>query len=140
MIMNDGLGIGKLLLLRVASMCSPDLSLDACAKSSTPCVLVACKCDLPLSSRQINPREVEVVCMDETGFEAVQTSIDAPDTHKRCISIMLRGIMLDHSGQLPIIASCVICYSSNSVSDGFILSSRGALTASSLVLYFELYT
>jgi hypothetical protein len=60
-----------------------------------PCVLVSCKCDAPLSNRRIDPQEVEQLCMEETGIEVIQTSADAPETHKRCISIVLRNFITE---------------------------------------------
>ena len=62
-------------------------------------MLVSSNCDAPANSRLIDPHEVEQLCMDETGIESIQTSIDAPDTHKRCISVVLRNYIRNEIGQ-----------------------------------------
>ena len=37
--------------------------------------------------------------MEETGIESVQISIDTPDAHKRCISVVLRNFVKDQRGK-----------------------------------------
>lgn len=73
--------------------------LDACSKDATPCVLIASKCDAPISSRRIDPHEVQQLCMEETGIESVEVSMDYPDTHKRCISVILRSFVENQIGK-----------------------------------------
>lgn len=64
-----------------------------------PWVLVSNKCDNPPNVRQINPQAFEQICNALGDTESFQTSVNASETHKRCISAILRGFMPDPSGK-----------------------------------------
>lgn len=74
--------------------------LGALSHDTTAAVLVASNCDHPPRSWQINHKRVEEVCNELGGIEAFQTSISSPETHKRCVSIMLRNVMLARRGMV----------------------------------------
>ncbi|KAJ9253229.1 hypothetical protein DTO207G8_4236 [Paecilomyces variotii] len=68
--------------------------LSALTKSSIPYVLVQCKCDL-----QDRPQKMDAVTFEKmsriiSGKELHRTAADSPRTQKRCISILLRSIVL----------------------------------------------
>ena len=48
--------------------------------------------------RRIDPIEIEHSCMEETGILAIETSVNAPNTHKRCISVVLRNVLIELKG------------------------------------------
>ena len=64
-----------------------------------PCVLIASKCDIPVSNRRIDPQEVEQLCMEETGIESVRISTESPENYKRCISVVLRNFLNNQPGE-----------------------------------------
>ena len=74
-------------------------TLDACSKRKLPCVLVTCKCDLPVASRQLDLQAIEESCHDKAGIDCFQASLKAPETHKRCISVMLKNLAPEKLGQ-----------------------------------------
>lgn len=61
-------------------------------------MLVSCKCDVPPKQRVFNPDEIEQMCMEETDIEGIQTSPDSSESHKRCISVVLRNY-IDEQGR-----------------------------------------
>ncbi|KAJ9215348.1 hypothetical protein DTO166G4_3002 [Paecilomyces variotii] len=73
--------------------------LSALTKSSIPYVLVQCKCDL-----QDRPQKMDAVTFEKmsriiSGKELHRTAADSPRTQKRCISILLRSIVLKTPGK-----------------------------------------
>lgn len=71
----------------------------ALTKSSIPYVLVQCKCDL-----QDRPQKMDAVTFEKmsriiSGKELHRTAADSPRTQKRCISILLRSIVLKTPGK-----------------------------------------
>ena len=62
-------------------------------------MLIACKCDVPPNKRRLDPLEIEQSCMEETGIEAIETSINTPNSHKKCISVMMRDLLAVRNGQ-----------------------------------------
>lgn len=75
------------------------LSLEALTQEAVPTVLVSTKCDTPLESWEVDQDKVEEFCSTLQGLETFQTSATAPETHKRCISVILRNIMLERRGR-----------------------------------------
>lgn len=73
--------------------------LDAFSKCAMPWVLVSNKCDIPPNARQINPQAFEQICNAFGETQSFHTSFNAPETHKRCISAILRTFMPDPSGK-----------------------------------------
>ena len=65
-----------------------------------PTVLVSAKCDNALTSWEVDQEKVESFC-NTLDLESFQTSISAPETHKRCISVILRNIMLERRRKFP---------------------------------------
>ncbi|KAL1854610.1 hypothetical protein Plec18167_003273 [Paecilomyces lecythidis] len=68
--------------------------LDALSKSSIPYVLVQCKCDLQDRPQKMDAAMFEKISRIVSGKELHRTSADSPRTQKRCISILLRSIVL----------------------------------------------
>lgn len=64
-----------------------------------PTVLVSSKCDNPSDSWKVDARKVEGFCNRLEGVESFQTSATAPETHKRCVSVILRNISVAKSGK-----------------------------------------
>lgn len=75
------------------------LLLDACYNIPIPTVLISSKCDNPRKAWQINPRMIEGICTTMDGVESFQTSANSPETHKRCVSVILRKIMSERAGE-----------------------------------------
>lgn len=63
-------------------------------------VLVSAKSDSPPESWEVDHDVVEELCSTVMGTESLTVSSSAPDTHKRCISIILRKIMVKRRGEL----------------------------------------
>ena len=74
-------------------------SIEALSRNAVPTVLVSAKCDNPSKSWEVNQNEVEDFCSTLHGLETFQTSVSTPETHKRCISVILRNIMIDRQGR-----------------------------------------
>lgn len=72
--------------------------LSRLSDAAIPTILVSNKCDNPPSYWKIGRERVEVMCNTYEGTESIQTSVTAPETHKRCISVILRNIALKRSG------------------------------------------
>ena len=70
------------------------LSTEALVNEAVPTVLVSAKCDNPFKSWEVDQEKVENFC-NTLNVESFQTSISAPETHKRCISVILRNIMME---------------------------------------------
>ncbi|KAJ9299092.1 hypothetical protein DTO271G3_3334 [Paecilomyces variotii] len=68
--------------------------LSALTKSSIPYVLVQCKCDLQDRLQKLDAVTFEKMSRTISGKELHGTSADSPRTQKRCISILLRSIVL----------------------------------------------
>ena len=73
---------------------------DACSIAAIPTVLVASKCDNPRKTWQIDQRMIEGICSTADGVESFQTSATSPETHKRCVSVILRNIISGKAGEL----------------------------------------
>ncbi|KMU85593.1 hypothetical protein CIHG_03634 [Coccidioides immitis H538.4] len=68
--------------------------------SSIPFLVVACKCDTPRRSSQHDPAVLEQANRLLAGTEALQTSIRVSESYKKCISIVLRAIIVRTSGPI----------------------------------------
>ncbi|KAL8990892.1 MAG: hypothetical protein Q9169_008003, partial [Polycauliona sp. 2 TL-2023] len=69
--------------------------LRTCAKSGMPTVLVCSNCDVPSKLRQVDSQTTEQLRSGVVGnIQVYQSSIKAPDSHKRCLSFVLRNIGL----------------------------------------------
>lgn len=68
--------------------------LEALSKNDIPTLLVSAKSDAPRGSWDVDPDMVDELCSTVTGIESFPVSLSAPETHKRCISIILRNIMV----------------------------------------------
>lgn len=80
-------------------------SLEALSKDGVPTVLVSAKSDSPRGSWEVDHDMVEELCNTVTGIESFPVSLSAPETHKRCISIILRNIVEERRGELlPLLA------------------------------------
>lgn len=75
-------------------------SLEALSKNDIPTLLVSAKSDAPRGSWDVDPDMVDELCSTVTGIESFPVSLSAPETHKRCISIILRNIMVKRRGEL----------------------------------------
>ena len=74
--------------------------LEALFKHQIPTVLVATKSDSPQGSWEVDHEMAEELTSTVTGIESFPVSLSAPETHKRCISIILRNIMVKRRGKL----------------------------------------
>ena len=74
------------------------LFLEALSGDAIPTVLVSTKCDNPFKSWKVSQEGVEELCNAFRGLEIFKTSTSAPETHKRCISVILRNIMMEPRG------------------------------------------
>ncbi|KAL8822644.1 MAG: hypothetical protein Q9191_006622 [Dirinaria sp. TL-2023a] len=72
---------------------------DRLSDAAIPTILVSNKCDNPPSYWKVGHERVELLCSTYEGTESFQTSATAPETHKRCISVILRHIALKRSGK-----------------------------------------
>ena len=75
-------------------------SLEALSKDGIPTLLVSAKYDSPRGSWEVDHAMVEELCGTVTNIESYPVSLSAPETHKRCISIILRNIMVKRRGEL----------------------------------------
>lgn len=75
------------------------LWLDACSNIGIPTVLISTKCDSPRKAWQIDQRVIEGICNTMDGVESFQTSAISPETHKRCVSVILRKVMSERAGE-----------------------------------------
>ena len=71
---------------------------EALSNEAIPTLLVSTKCDNPSKLWEVDQDMVEGLCSDLHDLEIFQTSASAPETHKRCISVLLRNIMLNQHG------------------------------------------
>ena len=76
---------------------SMSLNPDVLFKVEMPCVLVSCKCDISPTSQHIDARSIEQLC--NNNIKSFQTSVDSPETHKRCISVILRNFVSQRLGE-----------------------------------------
>ncbi|KZF19987.1 ras GEF [Xylona heveae TC161] len=67
--------------------------LNALTKASVPCILVACKCDSPLDSVEVNPTVLEKAASSLGNVESQQTSAGAPESQRRCVGLILKKIL-----------------------------------------------
>lgn len=76
--------------------------LGACSKSAMPTVLVCSKCDVAPQLRQVDSQTTEHLRQGVVGnIQIYHTAIKAPDSHKRCLSSLLRNIGLRNTGMVP---------------------------------------
>lgn len=73
--------------------------LDAFSEAAMPTVLVSSNCDNPPSSWEVDAGRMEGFCSRLEGVESFQTSATAPETHKRCVSVILKKITAERSGK-----------------------------------------
>lgn len=73
--------------------------LEALSKDALPTVLVSAKCDNPFKLWEVDLEKVESFC-NSVKIEVFKTSASAPETHKRCISVILRNIMVERRQRL----------------------------------------
>ena len=61
-------------------------------------MLISCKCDGPPRERQLDPLIIEQKAKQSVSdLATLQTSVTAPETHKRGISMILKAIIFGHS-------------------------------------------
>jgi hypothetical protein len=73
---------------------------DALVFSALPTILVSCKCDNPVNTRQIDTESIEAACLAEV--ETVKTAANVPESARLCLGAMLRAIMANRIGQLDL--------------------------------------
>ena len=67
-----------------------------------PTVLVSSKRDNSSALGEADASKIEGICKRLDGIESFQTSATAPETHKRCVSVILRNITAKKQGELLI--------------------------------------
>lgn len=70
---------------------------DALVYSSLPTILVSCKCDNPVNTRQIDTESIQAACLAEV--ETVKTASNVPESARLCLGAMLRAVMASRNGQ-----------------------------------------
>ena len=73
--------------------------LDMFRKIALPTIFVSTKCDTPIEKRQVDHQMIRSICQNVDGIEFHQCSLKSPETHKRCVSVMLRNIMAGRVGK-----------------------------------------
>ena len=81
--------------------------LDAFSRAAIPTILVSSKCDKPTDSWEVDIGKIQAFCQKFEGVELFQTSANSPETHKRCVSVILRHITTDRYGK-PLV-SFIVC-------------------------------
>ncbi|KAG5201300.1 hypothetical protein GY631_7564 [Trichophyton interdigitale] len=69
--------------------------LDALRKSTNiPFLVIACKCDGPQNESQQDPLTLVQACRSLLGLKVQRISASHPESHKKCISTILRAIIM----------------------------------------------
>lgn len=74
-------------------------SSDSLSNAAIPTILISSKCDNNRKAWQIDQRMIERTCSTIGGIESFQTSASSPETHKRCVSIVLRKVLSARDGK-----------------------------------------
>lgn len=74
-------------------------SSDSLSNAAIPTILVSSKCDNNRKAWQIDQREIESTCSTIGGIASFQTSASSPETHKRCVSVVLRKVLSAREGK-----------------------------------------
>ena len=77
------------------------LSTDSLRKDGIPTIVVASHCDHAPKAWRVEYEKIEKLCLRFKDIECFQTSINVSETHKRCVSIILRNVMLERHGKQP---------------------------------------
>jgi hypothetical protein len=77
---------------------SADSRPAALSKSSTPCMLVACKADVPEERREVHSRFHDQVKRSFSNVVVSETNKDEAETQKRCLSNMLHRVFATPRG------------------------------------------
>ena len=72
---------------------------DALVNDDVPTIVVASNCDHSPRSWRVEYENIERICKKFPGIECFKTDIGVPETHKRCVSIILRNIMQERHGK-----------------------------------------
>ena len=75
-------------------------SLEALSRRDVPTVLVSANSDAPRGSWEVDPDMIDELCSTVTGIEFFSVSLSAPETHKSCISTILRNVLVKRLGEL----------------------------------------
>ena len=86
--------------------------LEALSRNGIPTVLVSAKSDSPRRALEMNHDMVDEFGSTATGIESFPVSLFAPETHKRCISIILRNIMVKRRGELFLLTGLIYPHTS----------------------------
>ncbi|KAI9738548.1 MAG: hypothetical protein M1818_005445 [Claussenomyces sp. TS43310] len=66
-------------------------TLNALVQSALPTILVACKCDNPVNTRQIDTNSIEAACLAEV--ETFRTASNVPESARNPLGAMLQTVM-----------------------------------------------
>lgn len=72
------------------------LIIDALVYSNLPTILVSCKCDNPVNTRQVDAESIEAACLADV--ETVKTAANVPESARLCLGHVLRSIMAFRNG------------------------------------------
>ena len=75
------------------------LLLDTLKHQNVPTILVASKCDLSTKRWSATSKKIDGIYKNNKSVNSLQTTLNSPETHKRCISIILSNIMLELHGK-----------------------------------------
>ncbi|EFE31774.1 uncharacterized protein ARB_01373 [Trichophyton benhamiae CBS 112371] len=89
--------------------------LDALRKSTNiPFLVIACKCDGPQNESQQDPLTLVQACRSLLGLKVQRISASHPESHKKCISTILRAIIMRSAGMSsPLSSSPTFTFSSS---------------------------
>jgi hypothetical protein len=79
--------------------------LDAFVSSDMPTILVSCKCDNPVETREIDMESIQAACLAEV--ETVKTASNAPESARLCLGAMLRAIIANRNGEFLSFHNCI---------------------------------
>ncbi|KAF3482900.1 uncharacterized protein GIQ15_02224 [Arthroderma uncinatum] len=79
--------------------------LDALRKSSNiPFLVIACKCDGPQEESQHDPLILVQTCRSLLGLKVQRISASIPESHKKCISTILRAIIMRSAADVSMLS------------------------------------
>ena len=93
-------GLGRGITLKTSSNLHDPLLLEALSNDETPTLLVSAKSDSPRGSWEVDNDMLGELCSTVSGIESFPVSLSSPETYKRCISIILRKVVLKRRGEL----------------------------------------
>jgi len=70
-----------------------------------PTILVSCKCDNPVETREVDTESIQAASLAEV--ETVKTASNAPESARLCLGAMLRAIIANRNGKFLSFHNCI---------------------------------